>query len=552
MVLAALGFALPVAAYFWLIQHYAINEINGDQWDNVALIGRSYNGTLGLGALWAQHNENRMLFPNLVVLLLAHSTRFNVVLEEYLSGVMLVAAAGLLIWAHKRRSPSTPLVYYCPVALLMLSLVQSGNTLWGFQMAWYLVMLSLAGALFLLDGPGASRFALAGAIGAAVVGSFSSFQGLLIWPVGLVLLYHRRRSLGQVGAWLASAALTGGLYFYHFNTQAGVPSYLTGVHFPAFAAKFFFLAIGDVVGARMQTGNDAVLVLGVLIFLAGISVVAVYGLRRDRTSGSPIGVALVCFGILFVLSIAYGRAWQGAAGAAASRFTTFDLLIPVGCYLAVLNRPLAPARLPRPWGKGWVLALARSFVLGVICLQVILGIENGIANARESRRYQVTAADVLVNIDAAPNQLVQSALAPGRSTAALLDIRQLTRVVREHRLSLFDTQAAARYRQEGLPADRSPPSTKLLRPENGAELRSIQPLAADASDNVGVTRVEFRVTGGGLTNLLVGVGSLGRYGWVALWNTTGVTDGTFSLQSVAYDGAGNSARSPALTVRVEN
>ena len=106
---------------------------------------------------------------------------------------MLVLATGLLILAHRRRSPSTPWIYYCPIAIVMLSFVQYLNALWGFQMAWYLVMAALALALFLLDRPVVNWLVLAGAIAAAVVGSFSSLQGLLIWPAGLVLLYCRKR-----------------------------------------------------------------------------------------------------------------------------------------------------------------------------------------------------------------------------------------------------------------------------------------------------------------------------------------------------------------------
>ena len=59
----------------------------------------------------------------------------------------------LLIWAHKRRSPATPLLYYCPVAFVMLTFAQWQNTLWGFQMAWYLVVFALAVSVVLLDRP---------------------------------------------------------------------------------------------------------------------------------------------------------------------------------------------------------------------------------------------------------------------------------------------------------------------------------------------------------------------------------------------------------------
>ena len=61
-------------------------------------------------------------------------------------------------------------------------------------MAWYLVLLSLAATIALLDRPTLTLPTFVAAAVVAVVGSYSSTQGLLIWPVGLVLLYLRGRT----------------------------------------------------------------------------------------------------------------------------------------------------------------------------------------------------------------------------------------------------------------------------------------------------------------------------------------------------------------------
>ena len=164
-------------------------------------------------AMWSQHNENRIFFPNVIVLLLAHTDHFNIRTEELLGALMLTAAVIFIIWAHKRRSPSTPWLYYCPVAFLAFSFVQYGNTIWGFQLAWYMVLLCVSATLLLLDRIVLTWVALAGALAVAVIGSFSSLQGLLIWPMGLVLLYFRRRSLLQFGAWIGFAFAAVFVYF---------------------------------------------------------------------------------------------------------------------------------------------------------------------------------------------------------------------------------------------------------------------------------------------------------------------------------------------------
>ena len=84
--------------------------------------------------------------------------------EEYVSALMLVGSAVLVVVAHRRRSRLTPMLWYLPVMLLLFSFVQYQNTLWGFQMAWYLVTLSLVGALYLLDRPHLTHVAFLAAI----------------------------------------------------------------------------------------------------------------------------------------------------------------------------------------------------------------------------------------------------------------------------------------------------------------------------------------------------------------------------------------------------
>ncbi len=327
-----------------------------DQWSDVSVIAHSYSGNLGWGP-WAPHNQNRLLFPNLLVVVLAHTTHFNLFVEMYLDAVLLVAAIGLLIWTHKRRSPSTPWIFYCPVAILLLSFVQFENSLSGFQICWYLVLAALAAALFFLDSPRFGWPLLAWAMAAAVVGSYSAIQGLYIWPVGLLLLYQRRRSLRYLLTWLGGAAVTAAVFFYHLGGSSygeSSTSISSALQHPVLAAKFFFLAIGDVVGAWIpwplpwggptasRQVSGAALLLGVVIVVIAAWVVFKC-LRRDEESPSPIGVALIAFGVLFALSIATGRSTLiGLWYAGASRYTTFDLLILVGTYLALVGHATCP------------------------------------------------------------------------------------------------------------------------------------------------------------------------------------------------------------------
>jgi hypothetical protein len=459
-VFTALGLGLPVIGYFWFLEHFSVNAMIEDQWDDVTVIQQSYVHFFNWGPMWAQHFENRIFFPNIIVVVLAHTVHFNIQFEEYLSAMMLVAAVVFILWTHKRRSPSTPWLYYCPVAVLAFSVVQYGNTIWGFQMAWYLVLLSLATAVLLLDRVTLRWIIFLGALAAAVVGSFSSLQGLLIWPTGLVLLYFRRRSLPQIGVWVAAAVVSTVLYFHNYKFSVS-PDQGFARHHPLAALKFFLFAIGDVVGKPVGLGtsnsdNTLVVLFGLVIVVLAVGTVLICGIRRDERGASPVGVALICYGLLFAALITQGRSFLGYGAASFSRYTTFNLLILVGIYLALLghrshatdtDRIATSLAEPRPSASGgrhtrvaggWVdrvaLPCARVVVLVAIVVQIPLGIHYGVQGARSQYLSDVTSASVLRNINHESNSEITLYLYWVSSPSL---IREQARTLEEHHLSIF-------------------------------------------------------------------------------------------------------------------
>ena len=458
-VLTVLGFGLPMVGYFWLLGHYSIDTIVGDQLDDVVVIKQSYVHFFDWSPMWVQHNENRLFFPNIIVVFLAHTVHFNVQVEEYLGAVMLTAATFFILLAHKRRSPSTPWLFYCPVAFLAFSVVQYQNTIWGFQMAWFMVLLALATSLVLLDRATLTWIIFVAALAAAVVGSFSSLQGLLIWPTGLVLLYFRRRTLPYIGVWIVGAIVTTTLYFHHYDSSASPLPNFAWQH-PLGALKFFLFAIGDVVGkpvglGRPDSANLLVELFGLCIVLLAVATVLICGFQRDVRGGSPVGIALICYGLLFAAMITQGRSFFGYYGASQSRYTTFDLLILIGIYLALLSRrggaqedlqlPFDEPRLrtqtsnarerrgshSRPYRTAtlciWIVALI------AIGIQIPLGIYYGVHGARNSYDYDVKVTRVLRNINHASNDAL-IALYPFEPASI---IRDRVRVLEVHRLSVF-------------------------------------------------------------------------------------------------------------------
>lgn len=546
--LGALGIALPVVAYFWFINRYALDVLFYDSWSNIYLIWHPFD-------LWNQHNENRMFFPNILVVLLGYTTHFDIVTEEFLSGALLVAATGLFIGAHKRRAPATPWLFYCPLALVMLSWVQAGNTLWGFQLAWYLIMAALAASLFLLDRPQLTTCVLAAAVVAAVVGSYSSLQGLLIWPAGLILLWQRHRSRQVVLTWVASAVVTTALYFFNFDYSQTYSDKSYLLDHPLAVVKLFFYLLGDVFGANTfddigthipntpALNTDLVILLGVAVFAVAAWVVVVYGVRRDESSGSPLGVAMVCFGLLYALTVSLGRVSPIPTDVIGgpSRYTTFCLLVVAGSYLAILNRP-------RQRAKGSYQVVRPVVVVGVGML-VVFGTLFGLDYGRYWHNQEVEIADITANLNSVPNSLIDQTMFPGGGARY---VRQWAKWAALHQVGPVASATDQHYAEVGLLPTLTEVRTSLYWPADGTRLSGTQKLYASASSPVGITRVDFEIAGGSLSSPEVASATLVHSVWIATWDSDDVPNGSYRFRSAAATADGTKGYSTSVGVVILN
>jgi hypothetical protein len=448
----------------------------------------------------------------------------------------------------------------------ILSLNQGTMTLWGFAISWYLEIFFLALSIFLLDRPTLSRLVLAGAIFAGAAGSFSSLEGLLIWPVGLLLLYHRSRDLRTVAAWIVSAVVITTAYFYRFDVSLTASDNGYDLHHPVLAIRFFFFAIGNVLGVPISNtptpADYGVLAVGAAIFAVACWVLIVGIPRPAEQSGSSVGVALVLFGMLYTLGLTEGRTGSGLADL--PRYAIFDLLMLAGCYLAVIDGSLTRSRSIRPQlhvqrvttsgrtrkGNGGRQLLLPFVVLGLILVQICVGTYEAFAAADVWHSRELIVADVTANINRAPNGLVQNTIGSLDQRAGF--IRRMTHVASENHLSLFGTGLAAEFRRRGLTIDRTPPTTEVVDPRSGTSVHGVQILGAKASQKYGVTRVTFAVIDGSGNRVFGGNALLSYYGWFDLWNSATVPNGSYVVRSTAYDAIGIHASSAPVTFQVQN
>ena len=95
-------------------------------------------------------------------------------------------------------------------------------------------------------------------------------------------------------------------------------------------------------------------------------------------------------------------------------------------------------------------------------------------------------------------------------------------------------------------------STRILSPKNNAHLSGTTLLNAKVKADYRIDKVAFILSDENRHSEVIADGVLTLFGWIAKWNTVSIANGTYSLQSIAYDEFGASGRSTNVTVTIDN
>jgi hypothetical protein len=296
----------------------------------------------------------------------------------------------------------------------------------------------------------------------------------------------------------------------------------------------------------LSHGGDVAVVLGILIVGTALWL-AISSLLQSRDEAAPLGVGLICFGLLFALTITIGRGAAELAGG--SRYTTFDLLTLVGCYLLILGRVRATSRTRR---NEWVLWWGSTIIVGIaICLVLIPGDLNGVDGARSWQASQNQASRVIANMKVAPDEMVDRILIG--NLFFVPQTRGLVSFAQQNHLTLFASSSTVEdLVRAGLPYSHSSLTTTLGNGKNDAAVKGVVVLIAFAQGDYGVAKVHFEILGPSGSQELVNAGNTEFYGWIGSWNTTPLPNGRYRVRSVAYDHASDRATSLPVTVNIEN
>jgi hypothetical protein len=381
-----------------------VNVPFADEWWYAGLVKSVKSGDATFQTFWQASNEHRILIPKLEFSFLAILTHWNSKIIMLAAWFVMVCAAAFLFLQFKRiYSKSHPIFWAASTFLgiaVLLSLVQHENWLWAFQFAFFFIQLSTLVSIFTIcrsDTPIAFR--LLTAIPFAASASYSSAQGLLLWPalvISLCLTNDSRRTKVVGAVWLVvSAIVTAWFYFHGLSGTADLQlrsDQMTGKPQLPFVG-FLGLAGNTLAGwisYEHRPHRSWLIGLAMTAILAAL-VVLLAGRKKIPQAAPWLGLAVFSYAFCFVTT--YGRLGLGYTGGfLASRYTTHVSLLVIAllALLVLAMDSISPQSAARSTMKNrFNLSLAFCLIFAIGAL-VLLGDIRAFAmgmKEREDRRF---------------------------------------------------------------------------------------------------------------------------------------------------------------------
>jgi hypothetical protein len=340
---------VPFAICISYVATYGVNVPFYDDWDYIPIFTKAWQGTLSFGELWNfQHNVHRIFIPYCIQLITDSLTRYNVKADMFVGvGLLTVETACLLFLAYKRLTKENKSLFLLlPIPWLIFNLKQWEILLWAGTMPLFCINVFTVVTITLLDIIDVPNFLFVGAIISGFCATFSNFNGLLIWPLGLLLLFFksnpssgwRKRLTRPIFLiWFAAAIAVYAAFFSNFCSTFGGNSptdSLTSMKDPLRALHFYLMVLGNVLAVH-KSGSLAV---GLFVFaLSGWLLLSVSKgwVKNGQRLAAP--AVLVLYGLITGWIIEIGRIKYGMEYAMSSRYACYGAVLCAAVYLFAIS-----------------------------------------------------------------------------------------------------------------------------------------------------------------------------------------------------------------------
>jgi hypothetical protein len=335
-----------------------------DFWAQFPFIERSVRGDLGLGDLWAQHNEHRIALARIQFLVdyrFLDGTNVFLFASIAASCLLLAATFAVAVWLDT-RDWLLALGMLATAGTATMSPAGIENLTWAFQVQFVQVFLFAALAVLAVvaaaRSEATSRQAVltAAAALAAIATTYSMANGFLVWPIVVALAIVLRLKVRLAGALALVGLATVCSFFWHYEFST------TGT-LSVDLLKFVAVYLGSAVWGAGETAAAIVGAFGLLLF--PVLCVLAWMERSNQTVVIPFAAGLAAFVVLTACQTAVGRLHLGTAQALASRYS-------IGSFAFWLALLAATLPLVRAW-RGSASLAAPAALGGAALVALFIG-----------------------------------------------------------------------------------------------------------------------------------------------------------------------------------
>ena len=388
-------YLIPVVLLIGFVANFSVNVPIDDEWRLANLFEKIATGNVNFNDFWALHSNHRIVFPKIIIAVLAFASQWNInyqlCLSIGLAVITFIAMYSLSSMQVKNAGDNLWHLANILTCILLCSLVQYENWLWGFQLAWFLVNLCFVSAVYAL----LSNHKLLPYIKISIaavfcfIASFSLAQGLLSWlaaiPAVVALEGNVVEKRKRLILWILLFFATCAIYSidYHSSRKTSIISLLNK---PLVVIDYFLSLLGSpIVRLSGISALVGLLIFGIFLFLAVHFVIKISE-HREALPWLSIGL----FSVLSALFITAGRAEFGAIQAIeSSRYTSNSILLLIA--LVQLGQLFARGKSATNRNYKLVYRMLAGTLIGII----IVNSGQAIAQSRSALIYKQGAQDCL-------------------------------------------------------------------------------------------------------------------------------------------------------------
>lgn len=206
------GFFAILALTFILF--YGVNLPFWDDWNFVNIVVAAYDGE----KFWEEKHffnyvAHRFIIPHLILISIGLFFSWNLIYAMLFGWFFLIGSIVFLYFLIKEHNPQFKWLII-PISAILFSPLQYENFLWAHtSLAWFLTMCSITASIYFLN---KKKTSLPFAVTFAVIASFSTLLGLLIWPVGVISLFRKTKSMT---IWLSCMTVVFITYFFNYFSE---------------------------------------------------------------------------------------------------------------------------------------------------------------------------------------------------------------------------------------------------------------------------------------------------------------------------------------------